>query len=104
MFEDLFAKIPGLADDWQIVITKEGAKDLIEFRVECADGQDAGAIGAGVLAAFRTQWPEEARVVGMGLLRVDVKRHPKGTLRQGRKMPRLVETRKKRHFPRVHWS
>jgi phenylacetate-CoA ligase len=94
MFEDLFGKIPGLSADWQIVISKEGTKDLVEFHVEGLDGQDAGPLRDAVLAAFRTQWPEEARVVGMGLLRVDVKTHARGTLRQGRKMPRLVDTRK----------
>jgi len=94
MFKDLFANVPGLCDDWQIVISKEGTKDLVEFNVECLDGHDPVQLRDAVLAAFRAQWPEEARVVGMGLLRVDVKAHAKGTLRQGRKMPRLVDRRK----------
>jgi phenylacetate-CoA ligase len=94
MFEDLFGKIPGLSDDWQILISKEGTKDLVEFQVECLDGQDPVQLRDTVLSAFRSQWPEEARVVAMGLLRVDVKAHAKGTLRQGRKMQRLVDTRK----------
>ena len=94
MFQDLFAGVPGLCDDWQIVISKDGTKDLVEINVEHLPEHAPAAMREAILATFRARWPEEARVVGMGLLRVDVKTHAKGTLRQGRKMPRLLDKRK----------
>ena len=93
MFEDLF-KLAGAADDWQIVIRKDGLKDLIEFHVESANGHDPAGLRDAVLATFRQQWADQWRQIEMGLLRIDVKPHAKGELRTGRKLQRIVDTRR----------
>ena len=94
MFEDLFGAVPGTSEDWQIVVKKDGAKDLIEFHVECLNGTAPADLGRAVMSAFRTRWTDQSRQLDMGLLRLDVKVHPKGELRQGRKLLRIVDQRK----------
>jgi phenylacetate-CoA ligase len=37
LFEPVFGAIPDITEDWQVVILREGLKDLVEFHVESKD-------------------------------------------------------------------
>lgn len=85
MFETFFQKL-GAGNDWQISVDKPNLKDRITFHVE-RDGID-------VLTVFKQEFPGEARTQEMGLVEFAVQVHDPGTLRQGRKLRRILDNRK----------
>jgi len=93
MFEPVFRRVAGLGEDWQVVVDKEGTKDLVTLNVEHVNGAD-GALKEKIFDAFRAEFPEAWRQCQMGLLRLDVAAHPKHALRSGRKLKRIVDRRK----------
>jgi phenylacetate-CoA ligase len=93
MFEPFFAEIAGIGPDWQVVVEKDGKKDVVSFHVEKTDGADETALKAKTLSVFKIRFPESWRVSEMGLLKVDVAVHTAGTLRTGRKLRRIMDKR-----------
>ena len=93
VFEPLFAEIAGVGPDWQVVVEKEGTKDLVSFHIENAAGIDAGTLRQTTLDRFKMRFPESWRVLEMGLLKVDVAVHAPGALRTGRKLRRIMDKR-----------
>lgn len=91
MFEPVFKRIGGLAPDWQIQVAKEGPKDLVTFHVEAENGD--ASLKDRVFAELRREFPEAFRVTEMGLLKLDFRAHAPGTLREGRKLRRIVDHR-----------
>lgn len=96
MFAPIFNSIEEITGDWQITLEREGTKDLIAFHVEPKqDGLDEAALRQTLLARLDEGLAEPFRGgVRMELFKVDVKIHPKGSLRPGRKMRRIVDLRK----------
>ncbi len=92
MFEPLFQRVDGLGD-WQVVVDKDGKKDLVSFHLE-SDGSAGSASRETVLSEFKKEFGEAWRVREMGLLAIDVKFFPKGALRNGRKLRRIIDNRK----------
>jgi phenylacetate-CoA ligase len=94
MFEPLFGSVRSLAGDWQITVDKDGPKDVVTFNVERAGDATDAAIREGVFSGFRAEFGECWRVAEMGLLKLDLKVHPAGSLRTGRKLKRILDRRK----------
>ncbi len=94
MFEELFRQVDGIAEDWQIFIDKDGLKDILEFRMEVSNGEDPTAIKNQFLKAFKSGLPDVWKLCEMDLCKMDTKIFPKGTLREGRKMKRILDNRK----------
>lgn len=95
MFEDFFKGLEGVGEDWQISVDKAGTKDRLCFHLESANGRsDTAAVRAAALGRFRAEFPEAWRVQEMGLFTLDVELVPKGSLRTGRKLRRIVDKRK----------
>ncbi len=91
IFEPMLQGLDGIGADWQIVVDKENEKDLIQICVE----SDEAAPGPRdrVLSRLHEQWTDAWKFQEMGFCRIDVKVLPKGTLRTGRKVARLVDKR-----------
>ena len=93
MFEEVFKSLEGTAD-WQIAVQKERNKDRIEFRVESGDGPEIAGMEQKVMDAFRTRMPEQWKLSEMDLCSFGVKIFPKGGLRSGRKLKRIIDERR----------
>lgn len=111
MFETIFSPMAELGPDWQIEILKEGHKDLIVFHLESAtrpaDRSAAEASGGGpangnaslpylkekILAGIRENLSDAWKIYEMGLMKFDLELHPQGTLRNSRKLKRIVDRR-----------
>lgn len=93
MFEPVVGSVPGLGEDWQIVVDKEGNKDLVELHVESVDGKNDHEIKEKIFSCLQSQLPDCWNLYRMNLCKLDVKISQKGTLRTGRKLPRLVDRR-----------
>ena len=94
MFEPVLGSVQGVGDDWQIVVSKDGHKDLIELHVESVNGRSDAEIKENILSSIKTGLPDAWNLYQMDFCRLDVKVLPKGSLRTGRKLPRLVDRRK----------
>lgn len=91
MFESVFSGIPGVGD-WQIVVDKEGTKDVVRFCFE-SSGHENG-LKDKVLEHFKKEFASAYQMAEMGLLKLEVTGHPAGTLRGGdRKLRRIVDKR-----------
>ncbi len=94
MFEPVFRAVGEISEDWQVVILRENLKDLVEFHVESLDGTaDPERLRARILASLEKQLPEAWNIYKMGILKLDLKVHPKGSLRTERKLLRIVDKR-----------
>ena len=102
MFETIFSPMTELGPDWQIEILKEGHKDLIVFHLEPATQPAGGPANGGasppdlkgkILAGIRENLSDAWKIYEMGLMKFDLRLHPQGTLRSGRKLKRIVDKR-----------
>lgn len=97
MFEPIFKGIDGIGEDWQVTVDKDGNKDLIELHVEIRSGHpNAETIKNQVLSNMKRELYESYKVaeIGGSFMRLELKIHPQGTLRAGRKLRRIVDNRK----------
>lgn len=95
MFESLFKGIEGISDDWQIVVEKENNKDLIIFNVESNQGiLNETDLKDKVYSKMKKELSESWKFYELGYLKIDLKVHPKGTLRADRKLKRIMDKRK----------
>ena len=94
IFEGLLSSISTLGPDWQIEITKDKNKDRILFHLETPNGAaDLAAVREALFSVFQKNLKDAWRCYEAGLFYLDVETHPKGTLKTGRKLRRLVDKR-----------
>ena len=95
MFEPILNSIQGLSSDWQIIIEKDSHKDLIELHVEALDGAvNPSDLKEIIFSNIRKELTDAWKSYELGLFKMDLRLHAKGTLRNGRKLMRLVDKRK----------
>ncbi len=95
MFESVFSSIESLSPDWQIRVDKEGNKDFISFHLECDNGAlNAAEVQEKIFFRIKQEFSEAWKIYEMGLLKLSVEFHPKGALRQDRKLKRIIDLRK----------
>ncbi len=95
IFEPIFSNIPEIGPDWQIEITKDQNKDRIMFHLEAQNGfSDISHLREEVFSRIQKNLKDAWRCYEVGLFYIDLQVHPKGTLRTGRKLTRLVDRRK----------
>jgi len=93
IFERVLHGVEGVTENWQVAVLQEGLHDILEFRLELADGASAATIENTVRANLQTLYPDvwDNCVCGMYQLRFQIL--PVGGLAHGRKMLRLVDER-----------
>ncbi len=94
MFDSLFASVPGLSADWQLLITKKNNKDFLEFHLEQEIQGPENGLKQEVLKRFESELSDAWKMNQMGLFEWAIALHPKGTLRSGRKLVRILDQRK----------
>jgi hypothetical protein len=86
--------VRGLAGDWQVALYERELTPVVQFRLELeGDGAAREAAVQTVLAALQQQAPEAWLTYCQRLLDVEFVFFAPGTLRQQRKLLRLVDER-----------
>ena len=94
IFEPILSTIPAVGPDWQIEVTKDKNKDRISFHLETPNGAaDTPAVREALFSIFQKELKDAWRCYEAGLYHLEVQTHPKGTLKTGRKLRRLVDKR-----------
>ncbi|MFQ5851931.1 MAG: phenylacetate--CoA ligase family protein [Candidatus Binatia bacterium] len=94
-FEKILGSIPGLAEDWQVALYEKGGIQTFQFRLELWNGAPSHEeIRSRVLKAIETEHRLAWQAYRQRLAAVEFVFHPKGTLRKGRKLLRLVDERR----------
>jgi phenylacetate-CoA ligase len=97
MFEPIFKGIDEIGEDWQVSVDKDGNKDLIQLHVEMKSGHiQTEIVKNKILENMKRDLGEAYRTAEIGgtFMKMELKFHPTGTLRVGRKLKRLVDNRK----------
>jgi len=93
-FELLLSEVPGLGSDWQVALYERELTPVAQFRLELAgDGAARERAVQEVLGALQRAQPEAWRAYCQRLLDVEFAFFSPGTLRQQRKLLRLVDER-----------
>jgi len=93
-FESLLESLPELSDDWQVALQDRNGKQTFEFRLESENGAASRErIREAVLETVRQRHSLAWQAYQQGLAEVDFVIYPKGALRKGRKLLRLVDER-----------
>jgi len=95
VFEEILRGIDNLSTDWQAVVRLEACRDLIELHVEL-DGHENG-LQQMVRDHMRERFADFWKNYQMGLYEFRVIPHERGSLRQARKMKRVVDDRQLQH-------
>jgi phenylacetate-CoA ligase len=92
VFDEILRGVEGAGAEWQVVLGHNGAFDTLELRIEAAE--DARPrLDAAVRAHLRERFPDFWKNLAMGLYELETTAVPAGTLRQGRKLRRIVDQR-----------
>lgn len=95
VFDEILLGVARAGDDWQAMLRHNGRVDVIELSVETAVGTEDGLERA-VLANLRERFPDFWKNREMKLYELRIAPALPGTLRQGRKLRRIVDERPQR--------
>ena len=94
VFDEVLRGIPGIGDDWQVVIRHAGSRDLVQLHVEVDDHSHQGAIEASIHANLRDRFADFWRNRELKLYEWQVIVHRTGSLRgHARKLRRIIDER-----------
>lgn len=93
VFEELLRDVPGAGADWQVVLGSNGRYDTLALTVEMTDPAAGAAVGNRVRDHLRARFPDFWKNLQMGLYELTITPAAPGTLRTGRKLRRIVDSR-----------
>jgi len=94
-FEKILSPVPGITEDWQVALQERDGRQTFQFRLELQNGTPGREeIGGLILKAIETEHHLAWQAYRQKLAGVEFVFHPKGTLRKGRKLLRLVDERR----------
>ncbi len=96
VFEEILRGIDVAGPDWQVLLDSNGRYDTLDLAIELPEDADATAIRAAVLTNVQVRFPDFWKNLSMGLYDLRVTPVPRGVLRSGRKLRRIVDTRASR--------
>jgi phenylacetate-CoA ligase len=94
LFESILNEVPQVSGNWQVAIRRDDHRDVCELRLELDGGDLAGAaqqVKDVMRARFDTTWKDYE----LGLFDLRFTNVPRGTLRQERKLRRVVDERER---------
>ncbi|MBI2989160.1 MAG: phenylacetate--CoA ligase family protein [Deltaproteobacteria bacterium] len=93
-FEKILGAVPDINDDWQVALREKDGKQTFQFRLELDNGISRhDNIRQRILESIRREHKLAWQAYEQGLADVEFVFHPKGALRKGRKLLRLVDER-----------
>jgi phenylacetate-coenzyme A ligase PaaK-like adenylate-forming protein len=94
IFERVLHDVEGVYENWQVAVRQEGLHDLLEFRLELANGINPATVENAVRENLEARYPDVWANYLYGMYRLEFRIFPPGGLEQGRKPRRLVDERK----------
>ncbi len=93
IFEKVLHDVQGISENWQVAVRQEGIHDLLEFRLEMANGINPAAVESGIRRNLEQRYPEIWANHLHGMYRMAFHYLRPGALGHGRKPRRLVDER-----------
>lgn len=93
IFEKVLHDVEGISENWQVAIRQEGTRDIMEFRLELANGISQENVERAVRKSLETRYPDVWANQACGMYRMTFRFAPPGSMAQGRKPKRLVDER-----------
>ena len=93
-FEDIFKDISEITEDWQVAVRHRGVKEILEIRLELRNsGITTESIADAILKKIEGRYPDMWRNYKKGMYDIAFTYYAKHTLREKRKLRRLVDER-----------
>ena len=93
-FQGLLRRVPNIGPDWQVVLCERGLTPVFQFRLEIeGERPDREQTIHAVLGALQSDHPDAWAAYRQRLVDIEFSFSVPGTLRQGRKLLRLVDER-----------
>jgi phenylacetate-CoA ligase len=93
IFERVLHDVQGITDNWQVAVRQDGTKDVLEFRLELANGIGTSSIEQNIRRNLEERYPDVWANQACGMYRLDFKYLPPGSVERARKARRLVDER-----------
>lgn len=93
IFERVLHDVDGISEGWQVAVRQEGVHDVLEFRLEMANGLSPAVVESAVRKSLESRYPEVWANHRCGMYRLAFRFLPVGALGHGRKPKRLVDER-----------
>jgi phenylacetate-CoA ligase len=94
VFERVLHDVDGVSENWQVSVRQEGIHDILEFRLELANGINPATVENAVRKNLEARYPDVWANYLCGMYRLEFRIFPLGSLGQGRKPRRLMDERK----------
>jgi phenylacetate-CoA ligase len=94
IFERVLEGVFGPQDRWQVAVRQQGIRDILEFRLELANGMNAAAVEEAVRTNLQSRYPDVWANHLCGMYQLAFRFLPPGALAGERKRKRLVDERK----------
>jgi phenylacetate-CoA ligase len=95
VFEEILRGIDSLAHEWQAIVSNEGQRDIVELHVEVKHGGRQEEVERALRSHLRERFPDFWKNLEMKLYELRVAACPSGSLREGRKLQRIVDERQR---------
>jgi len=92
MFENILRQVPDLTHNWQVVFSLDGVREVMDIRVE-TQRTDIDVLQKEIHIQATELYPDLIKNLALGIFRMKVTALPIGTLRQGRKLRRIIDQR-----------
>jgi len=92
IFENILGQVRGLTHDWQVVFKLEGVREILEINVE-SQRTDFEILETEIHRSATDLYPDLMKNLGLGIFEMRLAVHPPQSIRNGRKLKRLVDCR-----------
>jgi len=96
VFERILEGVENVRENWQVAVRQEGRHDILEFRLELADGAPPAAVETAVQTRLMQCYPDVWANHLCGMYQLRFRFLPPGGIPEGRKRRRLVDEREMR--------
>ncbi len=93
VFEDVLRDVNGSGAEWQAVVKHNGRRDVIELRVESENNGHEAEMERAIMGNLQDRFSDFWKNYEMKLYEFRVVPYPLGSLRNGRKLKRVVDER-----------
>jgi len=93
IFERVLHDVPGIGENWQVVVRQEGLHDILEFRLELTNGVGSAAVEFAIQANLKTLYPDVWANQACGMYQLSFRFLTPGSIEHGRKRRRLIDER-----------
>jgi phenylacetate-CoA ligase len=93
VFEEVLRDVNGSGTEWQAVVKHDGKRDVIELRVESENNGHEGEMERAIMGNLQDRFSDFWKNYEMKLYEFRFVPYPLGSLRNGRKLKRVVDER-----------